>query len=671
MYSSRLSFDTSKTRLKLVWVLYIIFLPVMSHAQMVQYDYNSSIGGISELTSSFLFDVDDSNQVYVLEESYTPNAYYYLVRKFDENNRLVDSVALEADSSSTNSPSYFSAFQRSPSGLFFTLDSYYGMLYAYSSDGTMTRRFELRKLFRMEQEAFYPIDMVVGKNDIIYFLFTDGVGQIDTKGNFIGLWRKEGLYAGAMAVDNNGIVYLAQDSDILSFDSKGMPIDTISIVVYGYENSIKEIARDDSDRLFVMYNSGYLNSGYAVYTTGGKLIGGYQDGHYHVNESGDTVYAYFGDLNQLIYRNKKLYISEFQYSFSNSAFPYDRVAIFDESEQPPLGIYGPNRIPLNIPVTYQILPELRELYPYCHYSGENLKRLTSVDPEYSGQGGSRITVVANAKTTSGTLTCRLYYSGGEDSVSIAITPYAATYAITPVACDAKGYVLCGDGTINSFHFNDLNRTGMECGVLGYKDYTLDNMVANANIGQLYNATISLSVSDSARAYYAGIWIDLNNDGDFDDPDEFGGSAIAFEGMVRFAHARIPQSTDYVGDVRLRARVRSAYPFMAGESCILPGDAGETQDYTLRIARPLTLAASEALTPNNDGKNDHFVIRGVDQTYDNHLIITDAFGKIVKEVRNYKNDWPSRNDHDLLPEGTYYYFFENGPGSINGYFVVNY
>ena len=56
------------------------------------------------------------------------------------------------------------------------------------------------------------------------------------------------------------------------------------------------------------------------------------------------------------------------------------------------------------------------------------------------------------------------------------------------------------------------------------------------------------------------------------------------------------------------------------------------------------------TPNNDGKNDVFVITGLDAFPGSQLFIYNRWGNEVYKSDNYLNNW----DGSGLAEGTYYY-----------------
>jgi len=56
------------------------------------------------------------------------------------------------------------------------------------------------------------------------------------------------------------------------------------------------------------------------------------------------------------------------------------------------------------------------------------------------------------------------------------------------------------------------------------------------------------------------------------------------------------------------------------------------------------------TPNGDGNNDTFEIRGLELFAENDIIIVNRWGNEVFKQTNYKNTWTGEG----LNEGTYYY-----------------
>ena len=73
------------------------------------------------------------------------------------------------------------------------------------------------------------------------------------------------------------------------------------------------------------------------------------------------------------------------------------------------------------------------------------------------------------------------------------------------------------------------------------------------------------------------------------------------------------------------------------------------------------------SPNNDGVNDALVIEGIESFPNSTLTIYNRWGTQVMTVRNYKNDWKGTWNNENLPDGTYFYFLNNGEGvTTTGY-----
>jgi len=60
------------------------------------------------------------------------------------------------------------------------------------------------------------------------------------------------------------------------------------------------------------------------------------------------------------------------------------------------------------------------------------------------------------------------------------------------------------------------------------------------------------------------------------------------------------------------------------------------------------------TPNGDGINDTFFIKGLNNYDDNEVSIYNIYGNQVFNQKAYKNDWKGTYNGSDLPDGTYYY-----------------
>ncbi|WP_158825466.1 CshA/CshB family fibrillar adhesin-related protein [Mucilaginibacter lacusdianchii] len=90
--------------------------------------------------------------------------------------------------------------------------------------------------------------------------------------------------------------------------------------------------------------------------------------------------------------------------------------------------------------------------------------------------------------------------------------------------------------------------------------------------------------------------------------------------------------------------------------------------TITINSVSLLNVPTLFTPNGDGANDTFEIRGLEQFSENELVIVNRWGNEVYHSTNYKNNWTGEG----LNEGTYYYILkvkENDWQVIKGYITL--
>ncbi|WP_143310584.1 gliding motility-associated C-terminal domain-containing protein [Chitinophaga vietnamensis] len=103
--------------------------------------------------------------------------------------------------------------------------------------------------------------------------------------------------------------------------------------------------------------------------------------------------------------------------------------------------------------------------------------------------------------------------------------------------------------------------------------------------------------------------------------------------------------------------------ISNDKTILPpnnnGDPTAYNDPTPITLQPLKLKIPEGISPNGDGRNDRFVIEGLDPNAKVDMKIFNRWGDAVYENADYQNDWDGRCNRglrigDQLPDGTYYY-----------------
>ena len=90
---------------------------------------------------------------------------------------------------------------------------------------------------------------------------------------------------------------------------------------------------------------------------------------------------------------------------------------------------------------------------------------------------------------------------------------------------------------------------------------------------------------------------------------------------------------------------------------------DTAEVTIRITDEPEgiLPANDLVSPNGDGFNDLWRIRNVEVYADYRLTIFSAEGHVVFQAQPYTNDWDGTYQGQRLPNGIYYYLFQNPEG----------
>ena len=157
------------------------------------------------------------------------------------------------------------------------------------------------------------------------------------------------------------------------------------------------------------------------------------------------------------------------------------------------------------------------------------------------------------------------------------------------ACTSNDY-------INGVTFNTISNTGTGCsnpGPNNYADYTA--MSTNVQQGSSYTIDVQ---SGTPFGQYMAAFIDLNQDGDFDDAGEFFDIGYAGSGITVSASIAIPTGIPG-GPTTLRVIGKyNTTAILAGQACN-NYSYGECEDYTVNISAPLTDDAgiAEFVTPS--------------------------------------------------------------------------
>ena len=79
---------------------------------------------------------------------------------------------------------------------------------------------------------------------------------------------------------------------------------------------------------------------------------------------------------------------------------------------------------------------------------------------------------------------------------------------------------------------------------------------------------------------------------------------------------------------------------------------------------IDVEASQAFTPNGDGKNDLWIINNIDVYESCPIRIFNRRGQNVYEASQYANDWDGIFNGKELAEGAYYYIMTCGTSEVH-------
>ena len=100
------------------------------------------------------------------------------------------------------------------------------------------------------------------------------------------------------------------------------------------------------------------------------------------------------------------------------------------------------------------------------------------------------------------------------------------------------------------------------------------------------------------------------------------------------------------------------------------EQGCTVTDSITLREPEAIKLPNGFTPNGDGFNDFYVIKGIQGYPGNKVNIFNRWGNLVFSTQDYQNNWSGvSNDGNLLPDGTYFIVVDlNKEGTDN---VKNY
>jgi hypothetical protein len=335
-----------------------------------------------------------------------------------------------------------------------------------------------------------------------------------------------------------------------------------------------------------------------------------------------------------------------------------------EVKLPAFGILGPDYVVTSVKNIYQIYPVNAQFKYYWIYKGNNL----------NGTSDTIASISADNQTTDGIIECLVYDVSGLflDTVQ---KPIVVNYgksnflALTKTSCTPA--IENSDSTyIKDFQFENIS-VSSTYNNSGITDYTQAGFSTELFLGETYSGKLKIGGGKMSRA--VGVWIDFNNSGEFDS-DEFVFDGLTSDTVVDILNVRIQNVESFAGFRRMRVRVRENAAFASAQSCVGNGDKGETEDYIVELKSRNDLKALEGMTPNSDGKNDCFVIRGVNpRSVRRSLDVFNISGDLVYTSDFYQNDWCGHemNSNKLVPRGTYYFVFRTDENTLKSFIEIIY
>lgn len=114
---------------------------------------------------------------------------------------------------------------------------------------------------------------------------------------------------------------------------------------------------------------------------------------------------------------------------------------------------------------------------------------------------------------------------------------------------------------------------------------------------------------------------------------------------------------------VRPLAKTTYTLHATSStgCVVTSSITITPIGSIPNQADSTLTISNVITPNGDGKNDTWMINGIQKYPGNSVKILDRSGRVVFAKTDYQNDWDGTKDGSILQQGGYYYVVDKNNG----------
>jgi gliding motility-associated-like protein len=267
------------------------------------------------------------------------------------------------------------------------------------------------------------------------------------------------------------------------------------------------------------------------------------------------------------------------------------------------------------------------------------------------EGGSYTVVVTSPEGCSAT-------SAAQGITVKPVVPIDVT-AVDTVVCNGEevNIQLSATGGFVSYLWDVTGETtssivAINTGIFTVTGTTEDGCVSNASIQIINNSPFELNLSSPIFFDDFNVSAQGANDGSID-LTVFGGS-----GTFTYDWSNGGTTSDLSG--------------LAGGlyTVTVTDEQGCAETDSIELKEPSAIKLPNGFTPNGDGFNDFYVIKGIQGYPGNKVNIFNRWGNLVFSTQDYQNNWDGlSNDGNLLPDGTYFIVVDlNKEGTDN---VENY
>lgn len=202
-------------------------------------------------------------------------------------------------------------------------------------------------------------------------------------------------------------------------------------------------------------------------------------------------------------------------------------------------------------------------------------------------------------------------------------------------------------------------TANSAGLWSVTAVNIDGCEANASINIIVAPEITLDLSSPILYDDYNVSVLGGNDGSID-------LFISGQGNVT--------GIAWSGPTNYTSSNEDIFNLLAGLYTVnVTDDFGCITSATITLKEPSEVVLPNGFTPNGDGFNDFYVIRGIQGYPENQINIFNRWGSLVYSANGYVNNWSGiSNDGNVLPDGTYFIVVDlntEGKEDLNGYIDI--